>query len=222
MFPRRCSSCRYSSIVIVGNLCELRNTSECSRSRSDRAVVDGRIVNGRRTRPPPEMSSLGLTAEPGVRSRRHCASSFSSRFARGSSSGPCMASFGALARRDSSIAVFDKLVSEREYSSLRMLRVTSRRLSSSSLTLVDEDDSWGRRASMKAMTGDEASNWPGSDDYSQFELTLITHSNSLPNLFITLISCNLCIAPLPRIRGYASSSTLVDDLVRLEQSLKLV
>jgi hypothetical protein len=49
MFPRRCSSARYSSIVIVGSRWEGRKTCACRRWRSaetEEVALEGMMVNG--------------------------------------------------------------------------------------------------------------------------------------------------------------------------------
>ena len=56
IFPCRASSSKYSSMVIVGSLCELLKTSLLNLSLCDRFPVLGRIVNGRSTLPPPEIN----------------------------------------------------------------------------------------------------------------------------------------------------------------------
>lgn len=120
IFPRRRSSSRYSSIVIVGNLCELLKTSIPSLSRSDKPPVLVRMVNGCRTLPPPEISWRGLTC-PCFRSSRHVLSS--SRVSRGAM-GPEGA--GADARRSSSIWVDERAGRVRPCRRRRRSRVTWR------------------------------------------------------------------------------------------------
>lgn len=106
IFPCLCSSARYSSIVIVGSRQLSLNTSPASRSLSEEAFVLGKIVNGLKTFPPPEINCLGLTLLGLLsRSSRHVVSSCPLSDSRMSTSGISSSEAGAEARISSSMLI---------------------------------------------------------------------------------------------------------------------
>lgn len=129
------------------------------------------MVNGLRTLPPPEISSLGLVGPLGVLSNRQVESSSPLRVSLGSAIGVMKASGGgALARRSSSIFIDANVARERVCRRRRSSMVTFRCSGGSSgFTLVDpvevetrvglfEVD--GRRDRMNATGEDDDEGWP--------------------------------------------------------------
>lgn len=156
MLPRRCSSSRYSSIVIVGSRWLFRKTSPRNRSRSESEPVLGSIVNGLKTLPPPEMSSRGFAWAAGPLSKRQVSSASALRVSRGSKEGGSD-SEGAEARSSSSCLLVCKVDRARVCSRRSRRRARSRFSGGSDSGLTDVEDWPVDKEATKGREGGEGS-----------------------------------------------------------------